>query len=98
MSWQQSFQRIFDENSRQKEVDYKSDNLLLQLEEQQSDCTHIHTHGLFIWITVQEQRNLPDPSVRGMSKSGRMYPGVEIMGLRLACCCNMASLSAYALP
>lgn len=40
--WQQNIQKNFDENSRQREADYKGDNLLLQLQEQQSLIAHTH--------------------------------------------------------
>lgn len=38
--WQQNIQKNVDENSRQREADYKGDNLLLQLQDQQSLISH----------------------------------------------------------
>lgn len=68
--WQQNIQKNFDENSRQREADYKGDNLLLQLQELQSLIAHIHKHCVvfFIWTSVQKHCSFLSyhgPSVRG---------------------------------
>lgn len=97
--WQQNIQKNFDENSRQRGADYKGDNLLLQLQEQQSLIAHTYTSielyskcgplckntVLFCPITA-----LQSEDERVAAEASRCRDE----GLSLGCCCNKASLAA----